>query len=115
MDGFPWKQTRLLSDGKHQFTFRYQDSDSLAFTVQPGQTVWIGKDRKPHITWAQWTVNEVKSLERLSGATGIRVSSLDELRTAITTLKAEQDGAADGSQSFHSQINRTSGAAGSRR
>jgi hypothetical protein len=39
MDGFPSAQTRLYSDGRHQFTFGYQDGDSLAFTVQPGQTV----------------------------------------------------------------------------
>jgi hypothetical protein len=116
IDGLADVRERPLSYGKHQFTLAYRDGNSLAFTLRPGQTAWVGGDRQPHITWTKWTLDEIASLRRLSISTNeMRFSSLDDLRMATTALKAEPDGAANRSQPIRPETNPNSSAAGSRR
>ncbi len=101
-DGRFEEQTIEAGDGKRtSFSRVYRDGDTVttvAFTTKPGQTVWIGKDRKARLASVPLRMKDVWLLKQHRGDKAIRVSSLEELHAVLAKLKAETRAAPNGAK-----------------
>jgi len=97
----------VLSDGRYDeqtihakagedtsFTLVYRAGGSdttVTFKTKPGQTVWIGKDRKARFAPKPLQMSDVHVLEKHAGSGSLQaIGSLEELQAAIAKLKGEQ-------------------------
>lgn len=93
-DGRCEEETIHAADGQDtSFTRVYRDggtATTVAFTTKPGQTIWIGKDRKVRVASTPLHIGEVRLLEKHGGSAVLQpVSSLEELQAVIAKLNAE--------------------------
>src|SRR6266446_4077808 len=76
------------------FTRVYRDAGAdttVAFNTKPGQTVWIGKDRKVRVASKPLQMSDVQLLEKHAGSESLQaIASLEELQAAVAKLKAER-------------------------
>ncbi len=85
---------RVTAGEDRSFTFVYRAGGSdttVAFKTKPGQTVWIGKDRKARLAPKPLRMRDVHVLEKHAGNESLKaIGSLEELQAAIAKLKGEQ-------------------------
>jgi|SRR6516162_8628846 hypothetical protein len=101
-DGFCPEGSTQEDDAKHtrfHRLYRRADQDTtIVFETKPGQTVWIGKDRKPHFARRPLQLSEVYLLKKYAGSEMLRaIGSVEDLQAALDKLKeANKQDRADG-------------------
>ena len=75
--------------GPFRFAYRYQGGVRVSSLVQPGQTVWIGADRKAFVIPTVLSPAEIRLLQERGAEIAQHVSSPQEVRERVGKLKAE--------------------------
>jgi len=87
------KTIHATAGGDTSFTLVYRGAGSdtkVPFKTKPGETVWIGKDRKARFAPKPLQMGDVHLLEKHAGRESLQaIGSLEELQAAIAKRKGE--------------------------